>query len=170
MIKKKINIKLTSERHASNESFFNDSIMPSDPFGEDEAEDDGGKIELYSEGELIVDGKRAVISYDESELTGMEGSRTEVGFDLDRPGLITMMRSGSVSTVLVFERGERHICTYQTEFMPFEICVNTKDVKNTLLEDGRIYLDYIVEIRGAQAERTVFTVEIGESKGISANS
>ena len=164
-MKKKINIRLTSERHASSESYFGEGFMPEELL-EEEENDDGGEITLYSEGELTVEGNRAVISYDESELTGMEGSRTEVGFDLDNAGLVTMMRSGSVSTVLVFEKGKRHICTYQTEYMPFEICVNTKDVRNTLLEDGRIYLDYIVEIRGAQAERTVFNIEISESKEI----
>ena len=88
---------------------------------------------------------------------------TEVGFDLDNAGLVTMMRHGTVSTVLVFEKGKRHICSYQTEYMPFEICVNTKDVQNTLLENGRIDLDYIIEIRGAQAERTLFTIEISEN-------
>jgi uncharacterized beta-barrel protein YwiB (DUF1934 family) len=78
------------------------------------------------------------------------------------PELVTMMRHGTVNTILVFEKGKRHICTYQTEYMPFEICVNTKEVINTLLENGRIDLDYIVEIRGAQAERTQFTIEIFE--------
>ena len=56
----------------------------------------------------------------------------------------------------------------KTEYMPFEICVNTKEVKNTLLEDGKIYLDYVVEIRGAQAERTLFTIEITEETPINA--
>ena len=164
MIKKNIRIKLTSSRTASKESFFESVLNDDADFFEDESgeENNDGTIELNSEGVLCVDDKRAVISYDESELTGMEGSTTEVGFDLDNAGLVTMMRHGTVSTVLVFEKGKRHICTYQTEYMPFEICVNTKDVQNTLLEDGKIELDYIIEIRGAQAERTLFTIEICE--------
>ena len=164
-MKKRINIKLTSRRSASNESFFGSMFDNVDEqLDEREESEENDAIELFSEGILTVDDERAVISYDESELTGMEGSSTEVGFDLDNPGLVTMMRNGTVSTVLVFEKGERHICTYKTEFMPFEICVNTKDVQNTLFEDGRIYLDYVVEIRGAQAERTIFTVEVSEYK------
>ena len=168
MIKKNIRIKLTSSRTASKESFFESVLNDDADFFEDESgeENNDGTIELNSEGVLCVDDKRAVISYDESELTGMEGSTTEVGFDLDNAGLVTMMRSGSVSTVLVFEAGKRHICTYQTEYMPFEICVNTKDVQNTLLENGKIELDYIIEIRGAQAERTLFTIEICEDASV----
>ena len=44
--------------------------------------------------------------------------------------------------------------------MPFEVCVHTMKVENQLLTDGVLRLDYIVEIRGAQAERTKFQMEI----------
>ena len=157
MIKKSIRIKLTSLREASNDSFFNE-ILGGEPMDELEdeipEEEPEGPIEMFSE--------RVIIAYDESELTGMEGSHTQVRFERNMPELVTMMRHGTVNTILVFEKGKRHICTYQTEYMPFEICVNTKEVINTLLENGRIDLDYIVEIRGAQAERTQFTIEIFE--------
>ena len=167
MIKKSIRIKLTSLREASDDSFFN-QILGDEPFDMDDEdieqeEEEPGPIEMFSEGELYVTEERVIIAYDESELTGMEGSHTQVRFERSCPGLVTMMRHGTVNTILVFEKGKRHICTYQTEYMPFEICVFTKEVRNTLLTDGRIELDYIVEIRGAQAERTQFTIEIFEN-------
>ena len=167
MIKKSIRIKLTSLREASDDSFFN-QILGDEPFDMDDEdieqeEEEQGPIEMFSEGELYVTEERVIIAYDESELTGMEGSHTQVRFERSHPGLVTMMRHGTVNTILVFEKGKRHICTYQTEYMPFEICVFTKEVRNTLLTDGRIELDYIVEIRGAQAERTKFTIEIFEN-------
>ena len=167
MIKKSIRIKLTSLREATNDHFF-DSLLEDevDMFEEHEFhiedEEPEGPIEMYSEGELYITDDRVIIAYDESELTGMEGSHTQVRFERAQDGLVTMMRNGSVNTILVFEEGKRHICIYQTQFMPFEICVFTKSVKNTLLDDGTIELDYIVEIRGAQAERTQFKIEIFE--------
>ena len=170
MIKKFIRIKLTSEREATNDHFFGQMLGDEvDDLFEDE--EDGfppeekepeGPIEMFSEGELYITDERVIIAYDESELTGMEGSHTQVRFEKNAPELVTMMRSGNVSTILVFEEGKRHICTYQTPYMPFEICVLTKSVKNSLLEDGVIELDYIVEIRGAQAERTQFKIEVFE--------
>ena len=169
MIKKSIRIKLTSEREASNESFF-DQLLGQSPYEEfeDEVEvaEEQGPIEMFSEGELYITEERVIIVYEESELTGMEGSTTQVSFEKNCPELITMMRHGSINTILVFEKGKRHICTYQTQYMPFEICVNTKDVQNNLLESGKIDLDYIVEIRGAQAERTRFCIEIIENSEI----
>lgn len=170
MIKKNIRIKLVSVREASEEKFFEsllgseDGDLFDDELDEMEStvEEDDGPIEMFSEGEMYITDERVIIAYEESELTGMEGSSTQVRFERSNPGLVTMMRNGAVNTILVFEKGKRHICSYQTEYMPFEICVNTKDIKNTLLEDGKIELDYIVEIRGAQAERTHFTIEIFE--------
>ena len=169
MIKKFIRIKLTSMREATNDHFFGQMLGDEvdefeeedelDPVEENEPE---GPIEMYSEGELYITNDRVIIAYDESELTGMEGSHTQVRFERNAPELVTMMRSGSVSTILVFEEGKRHICTYQTPYMPFEICVYTKKVVNNLLESGVIELDYIVEIRGAQAERTQFKIEVFE--------
>lgn len=166
MIKKSIKIKLTSEREATNENFFDEMLgAPVDDGEEDVSlEEESGPIEMFSEGEIYITDERVIIAYDESELTGMEGSTTQVRFERSSPELVTMMRSGTVNTILVFEEGKRHICTYQTEYMPFEICVYTKEVRNDLLESGKIELDYIVEIRGAQAEKTHFTIEIFDSE------
>jgi uncharacterized beta-barrel protein YwiB (DUF1934 family) len=74
-----------------------------------------------------------------------------------------MIRSGSVSTALVFEPGKRHFCTYKTPYMPFEVCVHTIKVDNRLLDaEGTLDLDYVVEIRGAQAERCRLHLELKE--------
>ena len=67
---------------------------------------------------------------------------------------------GVVSTALVFEEGKRHHCVYNTPFMPFQVCVHTLTVDNRLLTEGFVDLDYVVEIRGAQAERTKFRMEL----------
>lgn len=119
------------------------------PEEEGEAED----IELAMEGKLVVTGERAELVWHESELTGMEGSTTKIGFFLDSPGLVSMLRGGSVNTALVFEEGRRHICVYNTPFSAFEICVQGLRVDNRLLTDGTLELDYLIEIRGNRTER-----------------
>lgn len=120
------------------------------------------RLEMRTHGTLALDGDRREIRYEESEATGMEGSVTTVYFDTNDKGLVTMMRTGTVSTALVFEKGKRHHCLYKTPFMPFEICVNTLDVKNRISEAGELFLDYVIEIRGAKAERTKFSMRIVE--------
>ena len=81
------------------------------------------ELELLMEGKLVTTGERAELIWKESELTGMEGATTKIGFALDAPGLVSMLRSGSVNTALVFEAGRRHTCIYNTPFSVFEVCV-----------------------------------------------
>lgn len=163
---KNIKMKIRSRRYDVEGSLF-DAIVDEmfDEFDIERQEkdfDDEEAIELNSEGKMNIDGKNIEIVYEESEITGMEGSSTSLHFSADDPGLVSMIRSGNVSTSLVFEQGKRHHCVYNTPIMPFEICVRTHKVRNTLLENGRLELDYMIEIRGANAERTNFTLEIFE--------
>ena len=110
-------------------------------------------MELLLEGRLVTAGERAELVWQESELTGMEGSTTKIGFALDAPGLVSMLRSGSVNTALVFEAGRRHTCIYNTPFSAFEVCVQGLEVDNRLLADGALVLDYLIEVRGNRTER-----------------
>ena len=169
-MERNIKIKLQSRRTEISEKLLKslfDTVM-----GEENAEHteelflteapeiDEDVIEMTTEGVLRLEDGRIEIAYEESELTGMEGANTSVSFTADAPQLVTMMRGGTVTTALVFEPRRRHTCVYHTPFMPFEICVYAGKVDNRLLQDGILELDYIIELRGAQAERTHFTMEI----------
>ncbi len=164
---KKIKMKIKSLRYEVEESLFakvvNDIIDSGENYDNDDlAYDEEQEIALNTEGFMNLDGDRVELVYEESEITGMEGSRTSVVFDKSNSGLVSMLRDGSVSTALVFEKGKRHHCVYNTPIMPFEICVRTLRVENNVLDEGRLKLDYIIEIRGAKAERTKFELEIKE--------
>ena len=119
-----------------------------------------GIVKMVTDGYFKSDEKRVEISYSETELTGMEGAVTSLSFDIQNPSVLTMLRGGTVTTAMVFEPNTRHMTIYETPYMPFEICISTISVANTLLVDGKIKFDYIVEIKGAQAERTSFSIEI----------
>lgn len=116
------------------------------------------EMELMFEGRYYDDGNRISISYKEGEITGMDNSRTTLSFQKSEPGLITMTRDGSVRTALIFEAGRRHMCVYQTPFMPFEVAVKTKQVENRIEENGTLHLLYTVELKGANAEQTDFSL------------
>ena len=88
----------------------------------------------------------------------VEGSVTSVGFERNNPGLVSMIRTGTVETALIFELGKRHISVYDTPISSFEVCVQTLRVENRLLRDGILQLDYLIEIHGAQAEHCRMTI------------
>ena len=48
--------------------------------------------------------------------------------------------------------------------MPFEICIYAKDVDNRLLTDGYLEINYIIEIKGACAQKTTLKMEIEKNR------
>lgn len=116
--------------------------------------------EMLMEGRLVTNEKRVELIYEESELTGMEGSVTAIGFQRNCPELVSMMRSGQVRTAMTFEEGKRHYCLYNTPYSDFEVCVRALRVDNRLLRDGELVLDYLVEVHGARAEHCKMTVTV----------
>ena len=159
-IKKTVRIKIHSELYDVEESLFSEDNANVDNLPVNEESPEPQILDINTVGTYVDDGERVSISYDESEATGMEGSTTTVTFLKAEPTIVSMMREGLVSTTLVFENDKRHHCLYKTPFMPFEICVRTINVSNSLLGVGALSLDYVVEIRGAQAERTKFSMQI----------
>ena len=111
-------------------------------------------LEINTDGFISHKDGRVEFTYDETELTGMEGAKTSISYSENDPSLVTMVRTGSVSTALVFENGKRHHCVYKTPYMPFEVCVHTVKVTNEIETKRSLFIDYIIEIRGAKAERT----------------
>lgn len=163
MTKRNVNIRIETKRTELAASLFDEDGTGDFPFdfGPMEEEDEA---ELFVEGRLVTTANEVKLLYEESELSGMEGSVTCLSFLRVSPGVVTMTRSGDVRTALVFEEGQRHICVYNTPFLDFEVCIKSFRVRNALLERGRIDLDYIVEIHGAKAERCRMTITVSERK------
>ena len=129
------------------------------------------KIDLITEGILTItpDGGfteepsyTVAISYDETELTGMAGTRSTITYRTADRGLVTMLRTGMVSTAMTFKAHHRAICTYETPYMPFSIGIHALTVDNRLDTEGILKLDYIIEIKGARAERCEMEMKIQE--------
>jgi len=126
------------------------------------------KIEYSTQGTLSVNGEKIIVSYEESELMGLDGCETSLYFNKISPNIVTMTRTGSVVSGLVFDpTDKRHICTYETDFMPIEFCICTRSVGNNLTYDngGTLNLDYDIEVRGVRTERNRLTLEVINIKG-----
>ncbi len=124
------------------------------------------KIDLFTEGTMSIlpdtdgDASTVVIRYDETELTGMAGATSTITYRTDDRGLVTMLRSGMVKTALTFRARHRAICTYDTPYMPFQIGIHALVVDNRLDTEGKLTLDYLIEIKGGCAERCTMYVTV----------
>ena len=133
------------------------------------------KIELFTEGIMTVvpdmsfseePSYTVSVKYDETELTGMAGATSTVTYRTCDRGLVSMLRTGMVSTAMTFKAHHRAICTYETPYMPFSIGIHALTVDNRLDTEGILKLDYIIEIKGARAERCEMVMKIQEDKSL----
>ena len=142
-------------------------------FGDEEREEFDGLyndidgddfVDMITEGELTISDEGEVeLSYLEGDGTGLEGTEVKLVFSKNDPDLISMIRFGSMSTMLSFEAGKRHKSVYKTPYMPFDLTVNTLEVENTLLDDGALYLNYLMEVRGLSSDRVTIFVDIKDA-------
>ena len=118
-------------------------------------------IELVTEGRLMDCGDAGyTLSYQESELTGLEGTLTT--FQVE-PDCITLMRMGEFNSQMVFQPGRRHFSMYDTPYGALSIGVNTKKMRADLDENGgEIEIDYAIEIDHAVAGENTFRIDVRE--------
>lgn len=97
------------------------------------------------------------ITYEENT-----GCTSEIIFDTRKPEMVTIHRTGGIMNTLVLEKGKRHISVYNTPIMPFETAVLAKkvDVNMTYEDGGDIALDYLVELRGMDLQRTEMKIHV----------
>lgn len=122
---------------------------------------DPDTMELVTEGKLAVQDGALCLSYEESELTGMEGTTTV--FQVE-PEKVTLLRLGNVQSEMVFEEGRRHMSLYSTPYGNMEIGVRARRLNSTLeLTGGRLEIDYDIEINHMLAGQSLFRIDVREN-------
>ena len=110
---------------------------------------DPDATELMTEGTMALTEDGIVLSYEESELTGMEGTTTT--FEVKGPR-VTLTRSGAVNSQMVFEEGVSHDSLYETDFGALMITVTATRVYYDIVPDGgTIDLVYEINIENTEA-------------------
>ena len=117
------------------------------------------EIELVTAGHLVRSKSGDfIVSYQETELTGLEGTTTTLRSEGSR---ITLLREGTVNSQMVFEEGQRHLSMYETPYGALSVGINTRRMKNTVGESGGdLEIDYALEIDNLLAGRTKFRMNV----------
>lgn len=116
-------------------------------------------IELVTEGSLTPTGEGGLIlSYQESELTGLEGTTTS--FEVRGPQVI-LSRTGSVNSQMVFEEGKQHTSLYETPFGELAIDIQTSRLRHSLTERGGLLdLRYSISVDHSATGRNAFKIRV----------
>ncbi len=119
-------------------------------------------IELVTDGVFSFEKGKASFSYMESELTGLDGTKTT--FDIS-PMSVVMTREGTLNTQMIFEEGKKHNFIYDTPFGSTTMGVNTSRVSIDLNEHGgSMEIDYLVDVQQSVIGHNMFMINVREQK------
>ncbi|MFZ7121515.1 MAG: DUF1934 domain-containing protein [Eubacteriaceae bacterium] len=117
-------------------------------------------VELITQGEIYKKSKGDYIIYDETAVSGLEGTTTTLSIE---GGKISIIRLGSTNSHMIFEKGRKNYNTYSTPYGDMAMTVYTKDIDVNYNSDNNptnIYVDYNIEIEGLMSSRNIIDIEV----------
>lgn len=119
--------------------------------------------ELMTNGTLYQKDGKTYITYDETEATGTQGTKTTLKAEENR---VTLIRFGKVNSQMVFEKGKVHEFHYET---PEGKLLMGADCKALLTEakndSGRIAVSYLLSLSRQEIGMTHFEVRYQRETG-----
>ncbi|MBE6995010.1 MAG: DUF1934 domain-containing protein [Ruminococcaceae bacterium] len=119
---------------------------------------DTDEVTLTTEGRFYRKPGGYYLVYDESEISGLEDTRTTVKVSGDN---VTVTRSGKYPSLMTFQPDRRHMGMYYTDMGNLTISVATRSVRNELTDDGgRVTVDYDIEFQHAYMSTNNLTIDV----------
>ena len=117
-------------------------------------------IELLTTGSYYKRNGHYYIAYEESEVTGFEGSRTVLKVEDSR---VTLTRSGRTHSQLIVEQGVRHQCHYDTGYGSMTIGVCGDRVESGLDDHGGVLeFDYSLDLNTSLTNENSIYISVRE--------
>ena len=114
--------------------------------------------ELMTEGVLETTEEGLRFGYQESQLTGMEGTTTT--FEVKGPRVI-LTRRGTVNSQMVFETGVQHTSLYETPYGELTVDISTQKLENALSQaGGTLEIRYSIAIEHTVTGRNCFRITV----------
>ncbi len=119
---------------------------------------DPDSTELMTEGTMTLLPDGMLLRYDESALTGMEGTTTT--FELRGPRVL-LTRSGKVNSQMVFEEGRQHTSLYETPFGELSVDIQTSLLRHNLTaRGGLLEIKYSIAVEHTATGKNTFKIRV----------
>ncbi|MCL2563226.1 MAG: DUF1934 domain-containing protein [Oscillospiraceae bacterium] len=123
------------------------------------AEED--RVEFITGGEYWSDGTETMFTYMESEMTGMEGTRTTFRIS---PHSVVLTREGSTNAQMIFEQGKKHLFLYETPYGATSMGVDTRRLMTGLdASGGEMEIDYTIDVDSVVVSENSFIIRVREN-------
>ncbi len=127
-----------------------------DPSGEHDS------VELVTAGQYGFENGESRFTYEESELTGLNGTRTT--FTINPMGVV-LRREGSMNSEMVFEQGRKNFFLYETPYGSATMGVDTRRIDTRLDEHGGdLEIDYDIDFNHTLMGRNKFRINVRENE------
>lgn len=115
-------------------------------------------IEVVTPGKFIVDGAGFKAIYEESEISGMDGTVTTLNI---KDNYMILERTGSTTTNMEFKEGAEAVSLYNTPYGVLDLNIDTKKLNINIDENGgEIYSKYILGLEGQEGITTELNIKI----------
>ena len=105
---------------------------------------DVSKVELMTEGEYEYSPEKSELIYQESSITGMEGTTTTFTVE---PDTVILTREGSVTSQMLFRKNEKHLFLYQTPYGSATMGIYTRRLDADIDESrGHVEIEYALDV------------------------
>lgn len=126
--------------------------------GKQENEGEQDSIELVTEGEYEYSPENSSLIYQESSITGMEGTTTTFSIE---PDTVTLTRVGTVTSQMLFRKGEKHLFLYDTPYGAYTMGISTHRLNVELNESGgHMEICYALDIDNVKISSNEFIIDI----------
>ena len=120
-------------------------------------------MELVTQGLLGGEEDELILSYRESELTGLEGTTTTFRIARDK---ITLTREGTLNSEMVFQEGKDHVSLYQTPYGGLTLGVKTWKARSDLSPTGGEFeIHYALDVENEWIGENSFFIQVREPEG-----
>ena len=117
-------------------------------------------MEFTTDGHYFYEDDVGCLSYEESAVTGLEGTRTSL---FVMPDQVVVDRDGFVTSRMVFKEGLKSAFQYTTPFGSATMGINTRRItQNMGLNGGKVEIDYVVDMEHMVASRNKFEITVTE--------
>ena len=111
-------------------------------------------------GSYYYDDGVGVLSYQESELTGLEGTRTSV---MVMPNQVVVDRDGMLTGRMIFREGMKDSYPYSTPYGQMMLGIDTRRIHHNFNENGGdVEIDYITDLAHTFVSRNKFRISVKE--------
>lgn len=115
-------------------------------------------IEVVTPGEYYKDKDVYCAEYNETEISGMEGTRTTLRVSPER---FSLLRVGTTNAEMKFEKNNKAITMYNTPYGLIEMKIETKGLEINMDDSGGdILVNYNLVIAGEKPQSTILKVNI----------